>query len=349
MLALVIVIIGLTPGLWWVVPAPPPSTDFDLRFEEVAKPSPEALAPHLGPFRLEHVWSLEGGHSRFGGFSALIAMGDGQLVAFSDSGNILRFTPPGRRGGPSMFAEVYREVKSDKRERDIEGATVDPETGTIWTSQEFANSVVRHRFGKDDRLIQQAHRAPPGMKDWGTNSGPESIARLTDGSFVLLREGFGYFSDARRRPAIRFASDPTGDVRGERFTVVGPREFSPTEAEQMPDGRVLVLYRRPVWVVPTRFAGRIAIGDPRGIEAGKDWQLTEVAKLTSTLPVDNFEGMAIEPREDGRLTVWLISDDNLAVMQRTLLWELSVDPADLPRTHEKAPGKPERSSVSDKD
>jgi hypothetical protein len=41
--------------------------------------------------------------------------------------------------------------------------------------------------------------------------------------------------------------------------------------------------------------------------------------------------MAVTPRADGRLTVWLISDDNQTQLQRTLLWKLVVDPADLPR------------------
>ena len=71
------------------------------------------------------------------------------------------------------------------------------------------------------------------------------------------------------------------------------------------------------------------IADPAAIRPGEVWQGIEVAKLSSSLPVDNFEGMAIVPREDGRVTVWLISDDNHASTQRTLLWKLVVDPKRL--------------------
>jgi hypothetical protein len=53
--------------------------------------------------------------------------------------------------------------------------------------------------------------------------------------------------------------------------------------------------------------------------------------------------MAVTQRPDGRLNVWLISDDNQAKLQRTLLWKLVVDPKDLPgsnapRSREKARG-----------
>jgi len=82
--------------------------------------------------------------------------------------------------------------------------------------------------------------------------------------------------------------------------------------------------------MPQRFAGGIGIGDPKTIRPGGTWKVTEVARLSADLPIDNFEGIAIAPRPDGRLTVWLISDDNYSPLQRTLIWKMSVDPAELP-------------------
>ncbi|HMP56033.1 MAG TPA: esterase-like activity of phytase family protein [Novosphingobium sp.] len=105
--------------------------------------------------------------------------------------------------------------------------------------------------------------------------------------------------------------------------------MKPTDAAQLPDGRVLVLLRRLVWPMPPRFAGSLAIGDPAAIRSGAVWRLREVAKLSSSLAVDNFEGLAVEPLDGGRIVVWLISDDNGAVSQRSLIWKLSVNPADL--------------------
>jgi hypothetical protein len=44
------------------------------------------------------------------------------------------------------------------------------------------------------------------------------------------------------------------------------------------------------------------------------------------LPRDNFEGLAVVPETDGALTLWLISDDNTAALQRTLLYKLRWQP-----------------------
>ncbi len=83
--------------------------------------------------------------------------------------------------------------------------------------------------------------------------------------------------------------------------------------------------------MPLRFAGKIALADPAAIRPGGIWRSVEVAKLSSQLPVDNFEAIAVEPRANGKLTVWLMSDDNQALSQRTLLWKMALDPKLLPR------------------
>jgi hypothetical protein len=147
----------------------------------------------------------------------------------------------------------------------------------------------------------------------------------------MLQEAFAGWNEEQLHPAVIFSGDPTRPGSLEHFTFSGPKRFSPVDMAQMPDGRVLVLMRRLVWPMPFRFAGRIALADPAEIRAGTVWHAREVAKLSSQLPVDNFEAIAIEPRSDGKLTVWLISDDNQAISQRTLLWKMALDPAQLPR------------------
>jgi hypothetical protein len=183
------------------------------------------------------------------------------------------------------------------------------------------------------------------MRDWGDNSGPEAMTRLADGRFLVLREGFDGLLKRSRHRALLFAGDPVEGMLPEHFDFAGPRGFNPTDMAQLPDGRVLILMRRVVWPFPPHFAGRIVLADPAEIGAGRVWRGTVVAQLASVLPVDNFEGMAIEPRGDGRLTVWLISDDNQAALQRSLLWKLALDPADLPPKSKKARGKAARLST----
>jgi hypothetical protein len=65
----------------------------------------------------------------------------------------------------------------------------------------------------------------------------------------------------------------------------------------------------------------LAVADPADIAAGKDWPWRKLADLAGPVPRDNYEGLAIAPDADG-VTLWVISDDNFARFQRTLLIEL---------------------------
>ena len=166
-----------------------------------------------------------------------------------------------------------------------------------------------------------------------------------DGRFIVLEEGFDGFLESRRHQALLFARDPLLGDQPVQFAFAGDAAFSPTDMAQLPDGRVLILMRRLIWPFPLRFSGRIMIADPAAIRPGGVWRASEVAKLDAPLPVDNFEGIAIQPhspddRKDGQVTVWLISDNNNAATQRTLLWKLVLHPARLPQTRKGAGDAP---------
>ncbi|MCB2061067.1 MAG: esterase-like activity of phytase family protein [Novosphingobium sp.] len=340
-LALLILVAALAPGTWLREALRPPSYTLDLRFVPVPLPPETELARHLGPFHLEAAWELESSHEDFGSYSALVPLGDGRLLAFSDRGFMLRFSPPGSPASQPFTGPIRRGTSMLKKNRDAEAATIDPTTGTIWIGWEYRNAISRlDRTLSGFRTIE-----PPAMHDWGDNSGPEAIVRLADGRFLVLREGFDGLLEDRRHQALLFAGDPVAGILPEVFDFAGSRGFSPTDMAPLPDGRVLILMRKLVWPFPPRFAGRIVLADPAAIRAGRTWRCIEMAKLASVLPVDNFEGMAVEPRKDGRLTVWLISDDNSAALQRALLWKLALDPADLPPKSEKARGNPARPSA----
>lgn len=322
-------VLALLPLTWVRTPIPALRDTFELGFAPVALPSPDRMAAHLGPFHLERIWELRSRTRRFGSYSALLIRPGGEFLALSDSGNYLRFRAPGEPQVNSGIGELPLSDDDSKSSRDVESATQDA-SGTIWLGLEGRNAIFRMTPGLDVADLHVERRvSPPSMRDWGVNTGPEAMTRLADGRFVLLREGFAGWSD-RLHPAVVFAGDPTENARVQQFTFDGPAGFSPTDMVQLPDGRLLVLMRRLIWPMPQRFSGRIAIGDPKAIRAGQPWRVTEVAQLSSDLPVDNFEGLAVVPRADGQLTVWVISDDNYSPLQRTLLWKMRVDPADLP-------------------
>jgi hypothetical protein len=326
-LALLVVAAGLAPGTWWRQTADNRGPELELRTVALDKPDPEVANRHIAPFRLEGAWHLTSPRRRFGGFSALLPPSSGRLTAFSDKGFRLHLSLPGPEAAEPQLQRLYRSKKMRSYFNDVEAATRDPETGRVWLSAEGRNAILR--FGPDLRFEKLA--MPQEMRSWGANSGAEAMTRLPDGRFVLLRESFTSWFEDSKHDALIFDGDPVEGAQVRRFTMAGPANFSPVDMTLLPDGRLLVLMRRLVWPFPARFAGSIAIGDPEEIAEGKIWQLREVARLTSSLPADNFEGMAVEPGPAGELVVWLISDDNNADFQRTLLWKLAVDPADLAR------------------
>lgn len=304
-----------------------PRPDHAQRITVTALPMPSATAtrPHLGPFRLEGLWQLASRNPMFGGYSTLQLLRDGRFLTISDRGYALWFSPPDRPQGPVRMIEIVQSTRRLKVERDAESSAYDPATGQVWIGWEGSNAISRN----DSDLHRQARVKPAAMRDWDNNGGAEAMLRLADGRFLVLAEGFAGWTENRLHPALLFPDDPTGPGRPQEFTLSGAQRFSPTDMAQLPDGRVLILMRRAVWPMPFRFVGRIALADPKEIRAGKVWQARTVAYLSSSLPVDNFEGIVATPGPNGRVVVWLISDDNMAVTQRTLLWKMTVDPSRL--------------------
>lgn len=88
----------------------------------------------------------------------------------------------------------------------------------------------------------------------------------------------------------------------------------------LPDGRVLILLRNSD-LLPPSFSSRLILGDPAEISAGKTWNWRPVAGIGPPLR-DNYEGLAVDPQQDDSVVLWLISDDNRSVFQRTLLLKL---------------------------
>ena len=52
----------------------------------------------------------------------------------------------------------------------------------------------------------------------------------------------------------------------------------------------------------------------------------DVLRRPIRLGPDRVRKLALRPRDDGRVDVWVISDDNFSIMQRTLLAKLVFDP-----------------------
>jgi len=91
---------------------------------------------------------------------------------------------------------------------------------------------------------------------------------------------------------------------------------SVSDAVALPDGRIAILHRSVSLI--DGFSATLAIADPAEIAPGRAWTARMLGELAPPLLADNFEGLAVDPDPACRC-VWIISDDNKAVWQRTLL------------------------------
>lgn len=260
--------------------------------------------------------TLSSSDGAFGGFSSMSVKGD-RFTLLSDGGNIVRFTMDAQfRITAPDFADLPAGpgLGWTKSDRDSESMAVDPASGNVWVGFERANEIWRYSPGLTAPV---AHVAPPEMAGWAENGGAESLVRLRDGRFLVIAE-----TDRRRhsggaRNALLFARDPVaGKSNGFGFGYVPPEGYDPSDAVELPDGRVLVLNRRIA--LPFAWSAKLTLLDPRTFRANAILRGREVATLAPPLNVDNFEGLAVT-KEGNATILWMVSDDNLFVLQRSLL------------------------------
>lgn len=319
-------------GLTWLRSNPPAAdTRSKLAIQPIGLAGNCCMA---GPLRLAGLWQLSSKHPAFGGYSALLAIVPGRLLAFSDRGYSLDFAKPGALASPAQFRAIYPDAAAAaKASRDVEAAAWDPVTRRLWLAQEGRNAIARYGFD----MTLEARRQVPEWQQWPQNSGSEAMLRLADGRFIVLCECRDSWLGEYSHPAFLYPSDPTASVAGQAFSFAGIDGYRPTDMAQLPDGRVLILMRRLVWPLPPRFAVKVAIADPASLVPGQVWKAEELADIGVPWPVDNYEGIAIERQADGQLVAWIISDENGAVSQRVLLLKVLIDEARLP-PKQKAPG-----------
>ena len=310
---------GLTPGLFWREIPPPPDTSQAVYFESLLADGKPIALTRKGTLRLTGSWRLTSANEHFGSYSALLALDGANLLAFSDRGKYLRFEVPPAALEQDDMGPLFPELGNLKHLQDVEAATRDATTGTIWLGIEGSNSIARMQ---DDFSGLDMVR-PVVMRDWRDNRGPEAFVRLRDGRFVVLAESGSRWS-GKPNPGAVFASDPVAGGLWQPIGFEPPSGFLPTDMAQLPDGRVLILLRSIRLGLPFAFGTRIVIADPDEISPGKVWPWRDFVSFDSRVPSDNYEGMAVVPGDPGEpLTIWLISDDNGAsVIQRTLLTRL---------------------------
>ena len=259
--------------------------------------------------------------SAFGSFSAMLLEGD-RFTLVSDRGNVVRF----RMGADFVPREIaFADLPGGpgrgwlKRERDAESMARDPATGKVWIAFESASTIWRYAPGL---ARHEAEIWPRAMREWTDNKGPESMARLPDGAFVILAEGR---AKGGGHEGLRWSGDPlVAPDAVVKFRYVPPPGYEPSDAAALPDGRILVLNRR-FEVSRALFSAKLTVIDSRAIRPGAVLRGAEVGTLARPLLHDNFEALAVS-REGDATIVWIASDDNQQFWERTLLLKFRLEP-----------------------
>ena len=270
---------------------------------------PIELASAGGPLRLAGAWEMEVGDRRFGGLSSLAA-DNGKFLSISDRGVVVRFDPPDSvkpevrlsdlREGPGPFGK--------KSSRDAESLVRDWRGRGWWIGFE-----QRHSLWLYDRHLQHAlENVDLRRSNWRDNSGAEGLT-FADGALLVLGED--------GRDAFRIESSGPRPLKLHAGAEVA-------DAARAPDGTSWVLLRQP------GLSGIVQSVAP--LLRTHDGWMTGTASPLPPLPFDNFEGMAIVARPDGRWRFWLVNDNDYRSVARTLLVALDLE---SPVSHDKSPAQ----------
>lgn len=263
---------------------------------------------------------LTSADAAFGGLSGLVVEPDRQRVtAVGDQGiwvtARLAGDPAGRLVGLEA-ARIGQLADQDGRPlerkawQDAEELSPLPDGGML-VAFEREHRLWRYLGSTEPPLAgtPEPVAAPDGLLRAPANGGAEAAAVLADGRILLFAEGLG---DAATRAGFLHQ-----DGAWHAVTLARRGGFLPTGLAQGPDGDLLLLERRGGWDVP--FAARLSRIPLADVRPGARLRGEELAVLERPLAVDNLEGIAAVRGPGGGTLVYLLSDDNFAADQRTLL------------------------------
>jgi hypothetical protein len=307
--------------------AAPPAIE-PVAVESAVVPFDARDAARMGEGRLRYAGGivLRSGASWFGGLSALRC--PDRCYAVGDAGVFLSFDRVERDGKlvgiENVQGGALRDrdgAVGDKATRDAESLVLSPGGADALIGFERTNSLWVVPLGQPEWRARQVYRLPE-MKDWPLNGGAETLVMLPGGVPLVIAEEAADGSD-RPGIAIGAVKRPDGARANLAFRYRPPADFSPTDAALLDDERLIILNRA---FSPLTGVAMALVEVPLAeIKEGATVQGREIVRLRPPASIDNMEGIDIR-REDGRVFVYLVSDDNFNAAQRTLLLKFELLP-----------------------
>lgn len=283
----------------------------------------------FGEFEFAGGLTLNSTNRAFGGLSGIDFKPDGKsFVAISDTGYWFRGTllrEEGRLVGirDAEWAPMLNSKGNPlgaKRNADAEGLRLTTIDGreAAYVSFEQTNELRLYRANPDLSLAKpEPVKLPRSATGLVKNRGLETVALAPAdgplaGSPVLVSE----------RSLDRKGNHRSWIVRGPlagAFSVVRSDDFDVTDGAFLPNGDLLLLERRVIMPFGVGMRLRRIAGDSIRPGALVDGPVVMQADMLNQ--IDNMEGLAVTTDEEGRARITLVSDDNVSILQRTLILE----------------------------
>ncbi len=276
----------------------------------------------IGPLEFLAGYELSSESENWGGLSGMVISADGELLtAIADTGRWYRIglehDSAGRLTGfmgaeSGWLLNTEGQPPKKKVNGDAESITALPE-GNFLVAYENKHRLWLYKKPAEGHALEQAAvvaGAPAGIAKLPRNGGIEAMARLPSGEYLLLSES-GLTDDGDRLGWI----GRRGSWAELRLAPMG--SFEPSDLALLPDGDLLLLERRVSLL--EGFVNRLSLIEGATVKPGAVLQPHELAILSAPLSVDNFEAVAARRAPDGSTLIYVLSDDNQRLLQRTLL------------------------------
>jgi hypothetical protein len=322
-LAALFVLAPFVLGMSVLGAGPAMSRPLALSIEPIALDDEDLERTRIGRLVWRGGFVLTSPYANFGGLSGLAVSPDGKTLSMvSDAGRWFRMRAGYDRDGNLQTLDTASmgrlrgplgAVASNKNGGDAESLESVP--GGLAVSFEHNHRLWIYRGAPNPfNARPEEILYPPILARAHPNQGVETLARLGDGRLVAIAEGFplgngdllGWVRQDDR-PAT-----PWQEFRYRRNLL-----FRPTGATVLADGDMLLVERRFTWV--GGFAARLAIVPSAAIRPGVVLEAKSIAEFDRAPLAENFEGVAARRDAKGRTLIYMVSDDNFTVLQRTLL------------------------------